>query len=83
MPPAVPPVSSVAAIPHLPADMSPMLEFVAVRHHADGAGGLAHAYTFRDGITEIRASCPSSGPRAVLCAPLGALLLGTSGDTPY
>ena len=77
------PVVAATVIPHLPPDLVLALEFVSLQRQADGAGGLVHAYTFRDGYTDVRATCPASGPREVTYAPAGAILLGTCSDTTY
>ena len=77
------PTAASPAVPHLPSDLSLALEFVSLRRQADGDGGLVHAYTFRDGYSELRATCPAAGPRDVPRAPVGAILLGTSGAITY
>ena len=43
------PVVAATDIPHLPPNLVLALEFVSLQRRADGAGGLVHAYTFRDG----------------------------------
>ena len=81
--PHAPIFAAAAAIPHLPSNLVPALEFVSLQRQSDGAGGLVHAYTLRDGFTDLRATCPAAGPREVACAPAGAVLLGTCEATTY
>ena len=53
-----------------------------MQRRADGAGGLSYVYTFRESDgSDVRASCPASGPTSVVHAPAGATLVGEATDS--